>query len=331
MPHLVTIAIPIYKRLSTLPQALRSVALQDYPCIELIVSDNGQNGTKVKEIVEQCYPRPFRFRQNPVTVPISPHYNQMIEAASGEYCVVLDDDDTLSPDFVSELAGILDAHPEIAVALAGQEVVDETGKVLSRSSERLPPVLSGEEFIRSWTKHGFACYTAMLGRTSLMRELGGYEDFPRGTHSDDAMLIKLCLNGSIAFGQRCVFRWRVNDASYGWSMDCDALAEDTRQFLQFLERDSRIIAYAARKPEQWNELKPLLMRLGWHTYYERWAGLYQERMPFGKWVQAGFAMPYISDYYRAVRSTFFYEGRAKLIDGIKRRWPWTQRVWESLR
>ena len=69
MSKLVTIGIPIYKRLTTLPQALQSVASQDYPDIELIVSDNGENGNKVKEIVEQCYPRPFRFRQNPCYGP----------------------------------------------------------------------------------------------------------------------------------------------------------------------------------------------------------------------------------------------------------------------
>jgi GT2 family glycosyltransferase len=77
MTKLVTIGISIYDRLTTLPQALLSVASQDYPHIELIVSDNGQNKNKVKEIVEQWSPRPFRFGQNRSTVPISPHYNQL--------------------------------------------------------------------------------------------------------------------------------------------------------------------------------------------------------------------------------------------------------------
>ena len=267
MTKLVTICIPVYKRLSTLSNALQSVAAQDYPHIELIVSDNGTNGTKVRDIVEQWYPRPYRFRQNPITVPIAPHYNQLIEAATGEYCVVLDDDDTLSQDFVSELAGILDANPEVVVALAKQESVNAMGQVLHRSLDQLPRILSGEDFIRSWNRYGFECYTAMLGRTALMQACGGYENFPRGTHSDDALLIKLCLNGSMAFGQHCTFRWRVDDSSYGWSMNCEELAEDTRQFLRFLEHHPTIIAYAARQPRQWKELKPLLLILGWGTSF----------------------------------------------------------------
>ena len=330
MSELVTICIPIYKRLTTLARALLSVAAQDYPHIELIVSDNGQNGNKVKEIVEQWYPRPFRFRQNPSTVPISPHYNQLIEAATGQYCVVLDDDDTLSPDFVSELAGILDANPEVVVALAPQESVDAAGKVLHRSSDQLPRILSGEDFIRSWNGHGFECYTAMLGRTALMRACGGYENFPRGTHSDDALLIKLCLNGSMAFGQHCTFRWQINDSSYGWSMSCDELAEDTRQFLRFLEHHPTIVAYAARQPGQWKELKPLLLKLGWFTYFERWSTIYKERMPYGQWAKAAFAMPYISEYYQSVRSPLRYGTKDATMKGLKSSLPWLPALYRTL-
>ncbi len=70
---LVSICIPVYKRLECIPRALRSVAAQDYPSIELIVSDNGMNGTRVAELVQREYPRPFRFRQNPHTVNPAAH------------------------------------------------------------------------------------------------------------------------------------------------------------------------------------------------------------------------------------------------------------------
>jgi glycosyltransferase involved in cell wall biosynthesis len=331
MSKIVTIGIPIYKRLTTLPQALQSVAAQDYPRIELIVSDNGVNGNKVKEIVEQCYPQPFRFRQNPATVPISPHYNQLIEAATGEFCVILDDDDTLSPNFVSELVGLFDRHPEVAVAMAGQEVVDVSGKVLRRSSAQVPELLTGEEFIRTWNNYGFECYTAMMGRTAEMKQCGGYEDFPRGTHADDALLIKLGLTGSVAFSTRSTFRWRIAETSFGWSMSCEELAEDTRQFLSFLNSHPTVLAYASRKPELWAQLKPDLMKMGWYTYYERWAGLYRDRLSFMEWIKAGFAMPFIAEYYRGVRSTLWYESKTKAFDGVKRRWPWMQRIWQSWR
>ena len=243
---------------------------------------------------------------------------------------MLDDDDTLSPDFVSELSGILDSNPNVTVALAQQESVDATGKVLHRSSDQLPRILSGEDFISSWNRYGFECYTAMLGRTALMRSCGGYEDFPRGTHSDDALLIKLCLNGSMAFGQHCTFRWQINDSSYGWSMSCDELAEDTRQFLRFLEHHPTIIAYAARQPGQWEELKPLLLNLGWHTYFDRWGTMYKDQMSYGQWVKAAFAMPYIPEYYRSVRSSLRYETKDAMMKRLKAHLPWVPALYRTL-
>ena len=77
MEKLVTIGIPIYKRLEYLPQVLNIVASQDYPNIDLLVSDNGMNGTIVPEIVTKYYPKQYRFRQNPSTVSVSIHYNQL--------------------------------------------------------------------------------------------------------------------------------------------------------------------------------------------------------------------------------------------------------------
>jgi hypothetical protein len=63
---LVTIAVPLHKRMRFLPYALRSIAAQDYPEIELLVSDNGLNGPELPALVEEHYPKPYTFRRNEV-------------------------------------------------------------------------------------------------------------------------------------------------------------------------------------------------------------------------------------------------------------------------
>ena len=73
---LVTIAVPLYKRMHFLPGALKSIAAQDYPAIEVLVSDNGENGAELRELVAQHYPGSFTFRRNETTVPMSIHFNQ---------------------------------------------------------------------------------------------------------------------------------------------------------------------------------------------------------------------------------------------------------------
>lgn len=317
MAKLVTIALPVYKRLDYVVDALRSIAAQDYPNIELIVSDNGQNGLQVKELAEQWYHKPFRFRQNPETVPIPVHYNQLIAEATGEYFAFLDYDDTLSPNYVSELVAILDAHPEVTVAIARQEIVDPSLQVLRVSSDKIPGILPGPDFIRDWTKYGYESYATVLGRTAYIKEDGGHPDISGGTYTDDALLIKLCLRGAVGISLRATFRWRWSPISYGWSLKCAGLAADTRQFLQFLKRDPAVLRYRSLQPETWRELEARLTRMAWQTYFERWSGMYQERMPFHTWVRAGFGMPYIPDYYAKVAETIWYASKARCITSIK--------------
>jgi len=49
MTDVVTIGVPVYKRLGFLANVLRSIGEQDYPAIEVIVSDNGLNGEELTE------------------------------------------------------------------------------------------------------------------------------------------------------------------------------------------------------------------------------------------------------------------------------------------
>ncbi len=318
MSKLVTIALPVYKRLDYLVDALRSVAAQDYPNIELIVSDNGENGSAVRELAELHYPRPFRFRQNPTTVPLPQHYNQLIAAAGGDYFAFLDYDDMLSSNYVSDLVAVLDAHPEVSVALARVEVVDTSGNFLRLSSDEVPAFMPGPEFIRAWTKYGFESYSTVLGRTGYVKEDGGHPNIPGGTHTDDAILIKLCLRGNVAISSRSRFRWRYSPASFGWSLKCASLAEDTRAYLRFIDDDPAMRRYAMKEPREWQEIRPILRRLGWQTYLERWEGMYGVDAPVCRWVSGAFAMPYIPEYYSRVRVALYYGLRQRLILQAKR-------------
>ena len=331
IPKLVTIVIPIYKRLSYLPGVLQSVAAQDYPHIELIVSDNGQNGSKVTKVIEEYYSRPYRFRQTAVTVNIPAHYHQVLSEATGEYFVWLADDDLISSNFVSELVRILEGHPEVTAAIARQEVIDPMGQILRRSSDQAPEFLSGEDFIRSWNTYKYENYSTILARTYDLKECGGFADFPWGTASDDVLLMKLCLKGSVAFSRRCAFQYRWDEASFGLALSLRQLAEDYRCLLKLLESDPTFRAYEKQKPELWTELKQRIVTMTWHEYFHRWDTIYKERLGLFPWVKAAFALPFPPDYYRAVRSSLRYGIKEKLIVQAKARLPWVYRLYKTVK
>jgi hypothetical protein len=129
----------------------------------------------------------------------------------------------------------------------------------------------------------------------------------------------------------CAYQLQQDETSVGWSLKCQVLAEDTRRFLNFLETDPWLLAFAGREPAQWIMLKHSLVKMTWETYYHRWETLYKERLSLVPWVRAAFALPYIPDYYRAVRSSLWYGVKEKLFRKTKAQLPWVQRLCQALK
>jgi glycosyltransferase involved in cell wall biosynthesis len=298
--NLVTIGLPLYRRFDYLPAALAAVAAQDYSDIELLVSDNGENPETIRELVAQHYPKPFRFRRNPVTVPAAVHYNQLIAEAAGEYFVLLCDDDEISPNFVTALVPLLRDHPDTAIALARQEIIDGKGAILRQSSEDLPTSMTGLDFLRAWCRHEhrIECWATNLARTADLRRSGGFLATPLSTHSDDGLLVKLAAGGGVRFAPGATFRWRIDGESHGWTISVEGLAADTRSFLTFLAEDAYLEQTIKVHGEAWHDVRRELERMAWGTYWHRWNTMYRARLPFGRWALAAFAMPPILSYYR---------------------------------
>lgn len=330
MSKLVTIGIPVYKRLEYLPNVLHIVAAQDYPNIDVLVSDNGMNGTAVPEIVAKHYHKPYRFRQNPSTVSCSTHYNQLIHNASGEYVTVLADDDEISSNFVSELVQLLERHPEASAALAIEETIDESGNLIRRSKETVPEILSGPDFIRAtWgtREYRLEALCTFLAKTEKLIACGGFPDIWAATSDEDLLMVKLCLDNFIAFSTRCTFRKRFYETSGGLAIELQDLARGIREFLACLDSDPRILKYAALHSAEWNELRRYLINSAWKTYYFRWAGMYQKRLTSMQWLRAAFGLP--PEYYRLVMHTLIRHFIGIFVEKGKKHLPWVYEIYQG--
>ncbi len=319
-PKLVTIAVPIYKRLQYIPSILKMVGEQDYPEVELLISDNGKNGSKVREMVEGHYSRPYRFRQNPETVQMVVHFNQLVNEARGEYFFLLLDDDEISPNFASELVVGMERHPTAKIGFSSQEVIDLSGKVLWRSKDPLPDVLSGPEFIRAtWQRYefGFKSLAAFFVRTQALRDIGGIIVFSGGTHDDDSMVVQMCLMGDVVLASKCVWRNRLYEESYGMSLPIGVLADATVEFFTFLRKDPIVRRYAAANPQEWAYLKDCLTQMAWKTYLYRWRDMYRGRLSYWRWLRAAFAMPLIPGYYRQASRMLLADTKKRLGQWLK--------------
>ena len=307
---LVTVALPVFRRLDYLPQALDSVRRQEYPRVELIVSDNGDNPA-VQDLIARHYGKPYRFRRNPATVPPAVHFNQLLDAASGAYFALLSDDDEISPNFLSTLVARLDQDPRASLAICRVETMDASGHTMaSTDDEPLPPsVMTGLDFIRAWClhTHNFICLTTNLSRTADLRTLGAYPLFASGHKIDNALVVKQCLAGHVVFSHECTFRYRIHSESYGQTASCAEMAQGSREFLRFLDADPCLLRHAEARSEAWTETKALLVRMTYRTYLARWRREYGRRASTWAWIRDACALPGSpAAYARALIPRAFY-------------------------
>ncbi|MGH7413148.1 MAG: glycosyltransferase family A protein [Candidatus Rokuibacteriota bacterium] len=330
----VTIAIPVYKRLHYLAGAVRSVAAQDYRNIELIVSDNGLNGPAVPEIVNANYSRPWRFRQNPSTETQVIHWNRILSEASGKYFILLADDDEITANYASDLVPLLERHPRASVAIAAQEILDESWTFVRRTKSPLPDRLTGAEFIRAafhTSQYAFAGFMTTFMRTVDAQRCGGFPDFLMATHSDDTLLFKLCLDREVVLSDRCALRRRIYESSYGLSMTIEQIAQASMQLLRFLDADAQLREYARAHPRTWRELRGYLVRNKWLTHHHRWRHMYRQRLTPRQWVRAAFTLPFIPGYYALVLSTLVQAGARSATNRAKHFAPGAYRLYRRLR
>jgi glycosyltransferase involved in cell wall biosynthesis len=114
---LVTIGIPTHNRRATLPRAVESALVQTHRELEVIVFDNAStDGTA--ELARELPARDERLRYVRRESNIGPEANMdgAFRAGSGEYVMLVADDDWIDPDYVERCLAALRERPELSVA-----------------------------------------------------------------------------------------------------------------------------------------------------------------------------------------------------------------------
>lgn len=175
-PPKVTIAIPTFNRIDYLKLAIQSALSQSYPNLEVIVSDNCSTD-ETSEYVSSLKDDRLIFLCQSRNIGMIGNWNTCLEKASGEFFLLLSDDDILDEHAIQRLvSAILDsADPEtIAFSYCRGMVIDHNGNLLS-----VDPSAPIQEDARDLALHFFLkereirpCATLL--RTEDIREVGGY-------------------------------------------------------------------------------------------------------------------------------------------------------------
>lgn len=128
---LVSVLIPTYNRCDLFSLALKSVLEQDYPNLEIIVSDDGTNDETEK------YIQPY-LKDKKLNITYKHHKNftfeknwlWLLENFHGEYFNFLMDDDLFAPNKISRMVSGYIINPNVSLVTSYRQFIDINGKYI---------------------------------------------------------------------------------------------------------------------------------------------------------------------------------------------------------
>jgi len=106
-----SVLLPTRNRLEYLRYAVETVRRQDYADWEIVISDNDSVDDIAGFVTEMDDPR-IIYRRTASFVPVTENWNNALDASSGDYVVMLGDDDGLLPGYFSGLLAAMADFPD---------------------------------------------------------------------------------------------------------------------------------------------------------------------------------------------------------------------------
>lgn len=179
---LVSMVIPSFNHGYFVKSCIKSIIVQDYNNIELIIIDDGSMDDSVKvieSILPECMARfaRFEFRSRPNKGLIAT-LNEALEWSRGKYFSAIASDDLLLPNKTSLLLSNIEQEEDVAGVFGGCELIDQSGSVVGLLTSKAS-YHSYDEII---TNRYVIVASSQLLRLDLIREVGVY---PAGIYIED--------------------------------------------------------------------------------------------------------------------------------------------------
>ena len=213
----ISLVMPCFNAAAFIEEALRSVLLQGYPDLELIVFDGGSKDGTV-DIIKRYEPwlsywvsEPDRGQSHAI--------NKGLERATGELFNWFNADDVMCAGALETLVGLHIAHPEAVGICGAVQSFDEHG-----ARALLHPVAGSREELGDWAVKAFLPQPGALFNCQLCKDVRGVDERLHYVMDID-LLMKLAERGSFVTTQQVITWFRQHPGSKTVTGDIPGLVE----------------------------------------------------------------------------------------------------------
>ena len=193
-----SVIVPLYNKEREVESTLRSVLAQTYQPLEIVVVDDGSTDRSA-EIVESLGSPLIRLIRQSNAGECAAR-NRAMSEARGEWFALLDADDEWKPEFLEEVAAMIEEWPDCGIYSTAFDIVSPTGRVRGNCPTQRGVV---DNFWRESMTHYVTIPSATVLSRKAVEQLGG---FPEGMKmgGDQWMWIKLASHYGVCFSPRAL-------------------------------------------------------------------------------------------------------------------------------
>ncbi|NJM48584.1 MAG: glycosyltransferase [Alkalinema sp. RU_4_3] len=165
----VSLITTVYNRENYLPQAIESILTQTHQTLELILWDDGSTDDSL-EICQHYADQDDRIRVIPAPHQgRGPSVAQASALATGQYIGIVDSDDLLAQDALTETVQYLEDHPAIGMVYTDYIIIDENDGVKSYGQHCQIP------YDKDRLLTEFIIFHFRLMHTHIYQQIGGFD------------------------------------------------------------------------------------------------------------------------------------------------------------
>lgn len=136
---LVSVVMPVYNASAYIRESIDSILQQTYTNWELVLVNDASTDDSAAIIHSYQDPR-IRYFENEKNSGIVATRNRCLEAASGTYIAVLDNDDLATPDRLRLQVAYLEAHPETGLCGGYWDIIDGQSRKIATVRSPIEPI-----------------------------------------------------------------------------------------------------------------------------------------------------------------------------------------------
>jgi glycosyltransferase involved in cell wall biosynthesis len=240
---IVTIGLPTFNRLSYLERSLQSALAQTYPRLEIIVSDNhSDDGTT--EYLNGIKDDRLTILRQERNLGMMGNWNAILSAATGEFFLLLSDDDYLHPEAIAEMVRCFNragGEDSLGLVYGRTVIVDQNDRVMRITPAVPEKTTSPIDLMLAFFRHEQPMYPcSILLRTADIRDGNGYpaERFPLA--ADAYAWTRVASTGrSAAFVGQAFFYYRQHSANNCKIVDINQWVSNVENLLASIDSTLR--------------------------------------------------------------------------------------------